>query len=122
MKLGKEDALMASLLNHNFEHGDLISKIILLTEKAGAAVGILIWANRCTFGSHIIHIKAMLSEGLLEAFLLAIFSCHLLYLALVFQIRVGFGDYSVLLKALFTAITLVHFGGLEHVRRESCMC
>jgi hypothetical protein len=79
MKLGKEDALVAGLLNHNFEHGDLISKIILLTEKAGhAAVGILIWANRCTFGSHVFHIKAALFEGLLEALLLAIFCCHLL--------------------------------------------
>ena len=34
VKLGKENAFMVSLPNHTFEHGNLVSEVILFTENA----------------------------------------------------------------------------------------
>ena len=67
VKLGKENAFMASLPNHTFEHRNLVSEVILFTENAcHAAIIVLKWTDGCTFGMKVTHIEAMLFKSLLE--------------------------------------------------------
>ena len=45
-KLGKENAFMASLPNHTFKHGNLVSEVILFTENVcHAAIIVLKWTS-----------------------------------------------------------------------------
>src|SRR6266481_1822723 len=41
MELWKEDALTSSLLDYCFQHGNLVSKVILLTEQTSHAAAII---------------------------------------------------------------------------------
>jgi hypothetical protein len=67
MKFWQKNTFMTSLLNHSFEHGNLIGKIILLTENAShAAMIILERTDWCAFCTKMTDIEATLLESLLE--------------------------------------------------------
>ena len=107
VKLGKENAFMASLLNHTFECGNLVSEVILFTENAcHAAIIVLKQTDRCTFGTKVTHIEATLFKSLLEPPFLPRFHCHLLDSATVFWKWVGFQNDGVLLLSLCSSFDL----------------
>src|ERR1700679_2393219 len=84
VKFWQKDNFVPCCPDNSFEHGWLVGKVILLAKNAShATVMTLKRTDRFTFSSHSRDIKAMLFKGLLEAFWLSLFICHLLDLAMI---------------------------------------
>src|SRR6266704_370618 len=112
---------MTSIFDKDFKLRDLIGKVILLAKQSRHATRILPRAYRCAFCMHVGYIKTSFFQGLLQTFLLAIVSHHLLDFTMKFGGWVIVRDHSVFLTMLFATITFVHLKSFECIFRKCSM-
>ena len=109
VKLREEDAQMSLSSEDLLKEGCLVSKILLLAEKAGhAAAFILDQANGGALGPQPSHVEATFFKCLLQPLRFTVFESHLLQQSTIAWVRVADRYHCILLFPLLPTIGFVH--------------